>query len=216
VNQDQFDFRFRPPTYWPEEENDQTKVNRIKGKHRRDRAREIVEQGGRLADLEGDELLYEESLPEDLREAVGRIHPALMGGEYLPDLEDDGVEIARVELDSTMADVISIRATRDGELIRYAVVDEYDTERRISSETSSIPLEMGDLVELIDTARDEYDQVGLTDLFRDNTAMFMEDPKDAVDFVTVSSPFYPELRDYYRFRAQEWLSAKQAESSRRG
>jgi hypothetical protein len=213
VHQDQFDFQFRPPTYWPELEDDEAAINRIKGKDRRDRAREIVDAGGRLPEAEGGRSFFDENLPDDEREIMGRIHPALMGGEYLPDLEDSGVEIARVELDSVTADVISIRATRDGELIRYEVVDEYDIERKISPETSATPLEMGQLVELIDTARDEYDQVGLTDLFRDNTAQFMEDPKDAVNFVTVSSPFYPELRAYYEFRAQEWLRAKLASNT---
>ena len=37
------------------------------------------------------------------------IHPSFMGGEYLPDCGEDETEIARIELRSTLADVISIR-----------------------------------------------------------------------------------------------------------
>jgi hypothetical protein len=38
-----------------------------------------------------------------------------MGGEYLPDYEEGDVEIARIELESTTADVISIRVKKEGE-----------------------------------------------------------------------------------------------------
>jgi len=38
------------------------------------------------------------------------IHPSFMGGEYLPDYRRDEIEIARIELESTTSDVISVRA----------------------------------------------------------------------------------------------------------
>ena len=47
----------------------------------------------------GDEDLLAElaatSLDEDTRRAFGRIHPACMGGEYLPPLNANEIEIAR-------------------------------------------------------------------------------------------------------------------------
>ena len=38
-----------------------------------------------------------------------------MGGEYLPDCIAGETEIARIELESTLADVTSIRAKREGD-----------------------------------------------------------------------------------------------------
>ncbi len=52
------------------------------------------------------------SLEHADREAAGAFHPALMGGEYLPDLGSNEVEIARFELQSVTFDVISLRARR--------------------------------------------------------------------------------------------------------
>ena len=50
-----------------------------------------------------------------------------MGGEYLPDYLPEEVEIARVAMESTTADVISIRAFMEADnLIHYRVVDEYE------------------------------------------------------------------------------------------
>jgi hypothetical protein len=48
-----------------------------------------------------------------------------MGGEYLPTLRKAEVEIARIALDSTTADQISIRTRRLARRIGYRIVDEY-------------------------------------------------------------------------------------------
>ena len=48
-----------------------------------------------------------------------------MGGEYLPPLLDDEVEIARVSLASVTADQTSVRAQRIPGGIAYRIVDEY-------------------------------------------------------------------------------------------
>ena len=53
------------------------------------------------------------------RETLGRVHPMLMGGEYLPPFLDDETEIARISLASTTADQISIRAQRLPDGIAY-------------------------------------------------------------------------------------------------
>src|SRR5262245_20849225 len=81
-----------------------------------------------------------ESVTEADRVALGQHHPALMGGEYLPGYQDEEVEIARVSLQSTTGDVISIRARRERGAIRYRVVDEYGTKIVCSPTESSEPL----------------------------------------------------------------------------
>ena len=70
-----------------------------------------------------------------------------MGGEYLPDQEDGEVEIARIEIDSTTADVTSVYASLTDTEIHYRVVDEYggDTLPGPSEMGSSLPLTLGEL-----------------------------------------------------------------------
>jgi hypothetical protein len=47
-----------------------------------------------------------------LRQATGAIHPWLMGGEYLPDRQDNEVEIARITIAFTTRDVTCVRLFR--------------------------------------------------------------------------------------------------------
>jgi hypothetical protein len=81
--------------------------------------------------------LLNESLDDEARVSRGQIHPMFMGGEYLPDYGDCGVEIARIELKSTTYDVISLRACPSGSHINYSLVDEYETEYSLPQQTSS-------------------------------------------------------------------------------
>ena len=110
---------FSPEELLGRHQND-TLVN-IKGDFRRRKVLEAINSGS--AKELGDDTL-QESLPEDMREAVGKIHPTFVGGEYLPDYDENEVEIARVRLMSTTADVFSISARHDGKYIHYRVVDE--------------------------------------------------------------------------------------------
>ena len=103
------DMTFRPDTYWPESRTIEQLLARIKGKARRDIARDILETKGFPALTT---FVAREELSEPDRQDWGRIHPAMMGGEYLPGLADDEVEIARLSMKSTTADQISIRARR--------------------------------------------------------------------------------------------------------
>ena len=150
MSSNDFDFDFRPATYWFETNGDYDALTRIKGTYRRRRAKEILEEGGQLPPPDEEDSFFGESLSDSDREQMGRIHPALMGGEYLPDLEEDAAEIVRVELESTLADVISIRATQAGQRIRYSIVEEYGIEFELSPKSSKDPLTMRQLIRLID------------------------------------------------------------------
>ena len=85
-------------------------------------------------DLIEDELIGAE-VSYDLRNSLGAIHPHLMGGEYLPSYLEGETEIARIELQSTTSDVISIRARGQDGIIHYRIVDEYNGEFILSTET---------------------------------------------------------------------------------
>ena len=54
------------------------------------------------------ELLRSE-LTETLKSEQSKIHPWMMGGEYLPDLRINETEICRIVLKSATMDVISMR-----------------------------------------------------------------------------------------------------------
>jgi hypothetical protein len=213
-----FDFSFRPDSYWPDIAGDEAIVGRIKGTARRDIATRVLD-GEQLERL-GDDDLYrgamefvlDDKLPEEARDSWGRIHPMLMGGEYLPDYENGEVAIARIELRSTTGDVIELRAQREGDQILYRAVDEYPEHfaYELNPARTRKPLTLGELIELMDTARnlgiDEYN-VGLADSPREMNYAYGGDPHELVDFVTVSSLFYQTLGDYYARRAQHWLQA---------
>jgi hypothetical protein len=223
-----YDFSFRPDTYWPNAPTTGSFLSQIRGTARRDIARRALE-GEELVRLDGPELyaqgmefVLQDQLGEDERERWGSLHPAMMGGEYLPQMSGDEVEIARVELASTTGDVIEVRAQREDGRIHYRVVDEYETTWTISPASSEQPLALGELIELIDTAADDRGpdgsayNIGLTDCFRDYNWDGLRDPEELLGFVWVTSPFYPQLESYYGDRAAAWVEEKQRDDGGKG
>src|SRR5690349_18698202 len=101
------DLTFRPPTYFGPIPAETHLLAHVTGYERRGFIR------AQLASDDDDPML---DLLKGLfgldRESLGRIHPALMGGEYLPPFREEETEIARISLASTTADQISVRARR--------------------------------------------------------------------------------------------------------
>lgn len=140
---------------------------------------------------------------------LGGSPASLFAGEYLPDLEPEEVEIARVELDSTLGDVYSVRARRHvAGLLHYRVVSEYDEEFEVDPPTSESPISMGQLVGLIASVERDDDMYGsgLTNAFRNMNLETDPDAERLLDFVRVTSSFYPELERYYADEAEQWLN----------
>jgi len=149
---DQFDFDFRPETYWPALPTEHSVLEEIPGTARREIGERAL-RGERLAPEEV-EFVFEKDLSERDCESWGRLHPHLMGGEYLPAREEDEVEIARVELASTTGDAIQVRTRKADGTIAYRVVDEYYDEGsryEVAPATSAQLLMLGELIDLIDT-----------------------------------------------------------------
>jgi len=201
---------YRPESYWDDPER--LLLANIKGEHRRRKALELI-RGGQFETL--DKWWIAEKLPHEVREALGRIHPVLMGGEYLPDSTSGEVEVARISLQSTTSDVISIRARRMRDNIEYRVVDEYETVFKFQPKNSKDPLTLCEMISLIDSVEQEGMEglKGLTNSFRDmNLQIVAEDraetarrARELVDFVAVTSSFYSELERWYHEEALEWL-----------
>jgi hypothetical protein len=93
------DYHFRPESYWAAPNNPLEAVLRnVKGRNRRKMIRDYHEAG--IFEQLCDNLLAD-TLEDERRVSLGRIHPSYMGGEYLPNYDQSEVEIARIELEST-------------------------------------------------------------------------------------------------------------------
>ncbi len=140
-NSKDFDLDYRPYSYWGPQDLRTHYGGRIKGELRRAVALSQLEKG------EADPSVLQPALDEASRHAVGLVHPWLMGGEYLPDLLPDEVEIARITMKSTTMDVIAIRARRLKHRIAYRFVDEYENviakNYEMQPKTSTRPLTLG-------------------------------------------------------------------------
>ena len=197
-NKSKYELEYRPSTYW---DTPEAVFANIKG------ARRALVDDARETDAIEDvpDALLDDSLSEGLREFTGSLHPCFMGGEYLPGYRRNEVEIARVSLESTTADVISIRARPVGKRIHYRVVDEYDSTYCTRPQTSRCPLRFRELIRLIDSTDRGYEgsDTGLTLAFLDSQVDYLH-PDEVLGFVTVTSEFYPQLWSWYDEEESEW------------
>ena len=186
---------YRPESYFGPVRLEDHIPSRIKGAMRRAWVRKAIESGSNAGTLGA---IAESALSTHDRITQGRIHPALMGGEYLPDLESQEIEIARIHLNSTTGDVADLRARRDGDRIQYRVVDEYDGETlsEPSERSSTQPLTLGELSEFFLAAW------GLREVLEMNELSL----RGALEFVNPSSEFYPQFASLVELRIHEWLS----------
>ena len=156
-------------------------------------------------DLIEDELIGAE-VSYDLRNSLGANHPHLMGGEYLPSYLEGETEIARIELQSTTSDVISIRARGQDGLIHYRIVDEYDGEFILSSETSQKPFTLEELVYFIENSS-LCGLLGSLHLGYNKYNLECMDSSDELrDFTSISSDIYSDLYNHFDRVFDDWVA----------
>lgn len=197
------DLEYRPAHYfWPHSLETHLLAT-VKGAERQRYIR-MLDSLERLPELPG--YLAAESLSEEERTALGRVHPSLMGGEYLPDLRSREIEIARISLRSVTGDVISVRARQGRGRISYRIVDEYggDCLSEQTRRTSARPLTLAQLENFIELAG-----AGMVIVQRNLGGG--SDLDSLEDFLTASSPFYPELEALYSKRISDWAEGIRAE-----
>ncbi len=195
------DYSFRPVSYW-RAANLQQLVANIKGAERKKLALRLIAQG-RLDEADG--FILADTLSDRERTLAGQVHPALMGGEYLPDYREHEVEIARVTMASTTQDVISIRARPQPGGIGLRVLDEYDSTFTIKPPLAKRPLSLRQLIRLIDAGKgDQMGPIGLG-IIQINFDCTEEPAESFAEFMEFSSEFYPELSKHYRFATQRWV-----------
>ena len=224
-----FDLNFRPDYHSPADALAAILVN-IKGQRRREIIAEFVaarvaEAGEGVDPAEAAEAALAALSPELLAQELpdpnmfGCRDMTFMGGEYLPSYMSGEVEIARITLDSSARDVVSIRARQRARCIMYRVVDEYgeeDSQWHWSPQTSRRPLTMGQIIRLMDTMYDINKGSPEPDYFTWvwdwdwNDSDNSDTPEYIVEFISVSSDFYPQLDDYYIRRGEEWAAEKRS------
>ena len=207
---EQWDFDFRPKSFWVRSAGDHV-LSRSPGEVRRQFAWEALAAGG-LDALTGTRA----TLTEEERRAWGSIHPAFMGGEFLPPLKRNRVEVARIAFNSVTGDVISLRARAGrGGRIRYEFVDEYPEEKRaysFSPVSSTAPLSFGELVRLLEEATVGGTEPGYDNLLTGAIELNLEAGAgldEMVRFVRVTSTYYPQLEAYFAARFEAWGEQKQ-------
>jgi len=124
-----------------------------------------------------------------------------MGGEYLPDLKQEEVEIARITIASVTQDVTSVFACHGKRRIHYRVVDEYEGETLSgrSTRTSTRPLTLGELEAFFNGAWSIFDVLDM------NFGYGGYDLEKMLRFVIgIESQFYPEIGRLYAGRIQKW------------
>lgn len=196
------DLDFRPKSYfWPPGLETHL-LSRIKGAERKFALKRLIDSG-RLDDIP--EFLKQSALSDAEREALGRVHPAFMGGEYLPILSDDQAIIARITIASTTQDVTCVYARLGEGCLHYRVVDEYggDTLSELTTLTSPGPLTLGELESFFNGAWDLFSVLEM------NFEVAGDDDSEEQRFVVeVSSAFYPDLERLYRLRIREWVDRR--------
>ena len=157
-------------------------VSSIKGAERKAYVKAMFEEG-REGEIPGD--VIQPALQPELRQATGAIHPWLMGGEYLPDRQDNEVEIARITIASSTRDVTCVYACRAKDEIHYKVIDEYER-RDVPASPASGVLDMN-------FESDRYP------------------PEEVRAFFEATSEFYPDLEKLIEQRVEIWLQEQRSE-----
>lgn len=202
-----YDYAFRPESYFEIDEPLKRLRRSIKGETRRKLLERLVEN----FDNRPEDILILETLTETDRAILGCIHPSYMGGEYLPNFTPTQVEIARIVLDSTIQDVLSLRAEKSNGTASYSLVDEYEFEYTFSPSYSKKPLTFGELIELFNSVRDlSNGRESIPNMFREffeiNDSTSSAEIHQLSLFVDFQSEFYPELSAFYRDEALAWAT----------
>ena len=194
---DGIDMGFRPSSYfWPLGLETHL-LSRIKGAERRAALKALIDSG-HLENLP--DLLARSALSDGERKAIGRIHPAFMGGEYLPNVLPNEVMVARITIASVTQDVTCVYARRTKRRILYRVVDEYqgDTLSQHRTRSSVKPLTLGQLMTFFSGAWSLFDVLEM------NFADDRYDLDKMQNFVSFDSEFYPQFGRLYRQRIESW------------
>ena len=145
--------------------------------------------------------------------AVSAATPRTLYGDFfLPTREETEVEIARIRLESTTFDIISVRARLQNGKIHYSVADEYEGqfEYTCKPEVSDQPLTMAGLIDLMENTDVDLEYSGLVLGMIQHNFECSGDAEQWVHFANVTSDLYPQLGEWYFEAMEEWYEASRA------
>jgi hypothetical protein len=189
----EIDLEYRPKTYFRPEKLEKFLLSKVEGAVLRKKLQALFD-GGRHADVRT--LATAEGISAADRKALESFHPMFMGGNYLPDTEDDEVEIARISIKSTTYDVTCVYARPDEGAIHYRVVDEYggDTLQGTAETRTDRPMTLGDFADFFLGAWPLIDVLEMN---------FENDRAASLEFFSAKSEFYPDFDRLCRQRVIE-------------
>jgi hypothetical protein len=198
------DLAYRPKSYFWAYDNNIKLASDIKGAERK----AMYERALRSGDIElANSIISAPELTNEERKAHSGIHPAWMGGEYLPNLEAQEVEIARITIASTTQDVTCVYAKRGSSRIHYRVVDEY--ENMTLDERTRTSLRPLTLIELFDFFIKGWDLFCCLEANFSDHGYHREEVQGFI--VDASSSFYAEFGDLVTQRVDAWVKKRREE-----
>lgn len=177
------DMDFRPVRYFGPKPLSAHLLSKVKDAVLREKLRHLDAEGRHD---EVRTLLGNSGIDRNTLKALERLHPQLMGGNYLPETENGEVEIARIAIDSTTRDVTCVYARPIEGRIGYRVVDEYvgDTLQGPAEMEAERPLTLAELMSFFMRAWPLEEVV---------QANFEDDLEGGLGLFSASSEFYREF-----------------------
>lgn len=182
---EKFDLGFRPRTYFAPTNLLKHQISQIKD--------ELVRR--HLLDLyqlenfdEIDEVLKSH---QENGDHYGAIHPAFMGGQYLPDMEENELEIARLMIRSVTYDITALYARFEKGRVHYRMADEYEGETLVEPTrlVADKPLSLGEMRGFFLSSYSLIECLEWNNFFWENSRT------EALDFFEASSDFYPGFHE---------------------
>ena len=150
-----------------------------------------------------------------LKEDEGRKHPWLLGGEHLPALYDNEIEICRIVIKSAMLDIISLRAQKIENEFYFRIVDEHEiNDYQLPYKISKNPLSMMEVVSNLDECicnQSSDNKKGLVKSFFCEQLNDFDTFEKASKFISVHSIFYHQLENYYEEMKSNWYHQQKKE-----
>jgi len=198
---------FRPKSYCDDSDPLKAILKNIKGEKRRQMVIDYW-NAGHLEKLNA--TLLQDELDTEERRSFGRIHPSFMGGEYLPGYLPGEVEIARIWLQSTTSDVISLRACPRPSGISYRIEDEYEGQFTLPITESRVPLSLGELVRQFEEGRLKGLLGNLATGYNEMNAEFAE-RESLRHFTRITSNIYSQLVTHFEKVFEAWAQPEENE-----
>ena len=187
------DLEYKPKTYFSPQPFVTYLVDQVKNAAIRERL-DVLLSEGRIEEIK--QLLDDGEITSKSIRYLETVHPMFMGGNYLPDMDEGEVEIARIEIASTTNDVTCLFAKMENGKIKLRVVDEYggDTLNTPTEVVIDEPMTLNEMTEFFLTT---WSLIDVLEMNFDGQL----DP--AMAFFKAKSRFYPKFDELCRERVFE-------------